>query len=100
MAKLMAVTLLFGVLLAANASAAPNDLDEQALDLAKEPVEDPSDLEDEANIEDRDVDDNGMNQEEEEDDGDNGVGEEEEMRDDMGDDEPADMNEDEESLVD
>merc|ERR1712224_884764 len=96
MAKLMAVTLVLGVLLVANASAAPSDLDEQATDLAKEPVQEPSNLEDEVDVEDRDADD-----EDEADGGDNAVGEEEEeMRDDMGDDEPFDMNEDEESLAD
>merc|ERR1712117_836430 len=95
MVKLMAVTLLLGVMLVANAFAAPSDLDQQAPDLAKEPVEKPSDLEDDADVEDRDDD------EDEADDGDNTVEEEgEEMRDDMGDDEPVDINEDEESLAD
>merc|ERR1712117_15848 len=95
MVKLMAVTLLLGVMLVANAFAAPSDLDEQAPDLAKEPVEEPSDLEDEADVEDRDEADEG-----EDDDGDNAVGEEgDDMRDDLGD-EPFDINEDEESLAD
>merc|ERR1712241_1625072 len=94
MAKVLAVTLLC-VALAAYALAAPNDFnnDDQASDLAQEPVDEISGLQDEVDgldlVEDRD-DDGGMNEDEE----DNGLEEEEEMRDDV-DDGPFEFDEDE-----